>query len=147
MHRAGFKTAVAFNGKEAVEKAETFRPDLLVTEAYLGRLSGIHAAARITVALPDCKVLFLSGEASDADIARGAPQGLIYSYSPKPIHPLNLLNAVAYLLSAEWCTGDSAPTEHVPAKTAVTRTAGAVQKIAEVTTHHVIDAGFRPTLL
>src|SRR5215472_483246 len=69
MHRAGFKTAVAFNGKEAVEKAETFRPDLVVTEAYLGRLSGIHAAARIRAAFPDCKFLFLSSEASDADIA------------------------------------------------------------------------------
>ena len=49
MHRAGLTTATAFNGKEAVEKAETFRPQLLVTEAYLGRLSGIHAAARISI--------------------------------------------------------------------------------------------------
>ena len=108
MHRAGFKTAVAFNGKEAVEKAETFRPDLLVTEAYLGRLSGLHAAARVTATFPNCKVLFLSSEASDADIAHGAPEKLIYSYTPKPIHPLDLLNAISYLLSAEWCTSDSA---------------------------------------
>ena len=41
MHRAGFHVATAFNGKEAVAKAATFRPDLLITEAYLGRLSGI----------------------------------------------------------------------------------------------------------
>ena len=131
MHRAGFKTAVAFNGKEAVEKAETFRPDLLVTEAYLGRLSGIHAAERITAALPDCKVLFLSSEASEDDIARIAPEGLIYSYTPKPIHSLDLLNAIAYLLSAEWCTGDSAPTDHVPANAAITFMPGAAEKTAE----------------
>jgi len=136
MHRAGFKTAVAFDGKEAAEKAETFGPDLLVTEAYLGRLSGIHAAARITAALPDCKVLFLSSEATDADIARKAPAGLVYSYTPKPIHPLNLLNAVAYLLSAEWCTGDSA-TDHLRAKPEATERAGAKVKTADATRRHV----------
>lgn len=147
MHRAGFKTAVAFNGKEALEKANTFTPDLLITEAYLGRLSGIDAAAHTAAALPDCKVLFLSSEASDADIARVAPSELIYSYTPKPIHPLNLLNVISYLLSAEWCTGDSAPAGHVPAKTPVTFTAGAVPKTARVTTNSVADATIYPALL
>lgn len=108
MHMAGFKTATAFNGKEAVEKAATFLPDLLVTEAYLGRVSGIQAAAGITAALPDCKVLFLSCEASITDIAKAAPEGLVYSYTPKPLHPLDLLNAIASLLSAEWSADDRA---------------------------------------
>ncbi len=102
MHRSGFSTATAFNGKEAVEKAQTFRPHLLVTEAYLGRLSGIQAAARITAALPDCKVLFVSGEASLADIGNAAPEGLVYSYARKPIDPINLLNAIACMLWPEW---------------------------------------------
>jgi CheY-like chemotaxis protein len=133
MHRAGFKTAVAFNGKEAVEKAETFRPDLVVTEAYLGRLSGIHAAARILAAFPDCKFLFLSSEASDADIARGAPEGLIYSYTPKPIHPLNLLNAISYLLSAEWCTSDSTMAESMTPNPGAAGTAGDAGETATAT--------------
>jgi len=140
MHRAGFSTAVAFNGKEAVEKAELFRPNLLVTEAYLGRLSGIQAAARIRIELPDCRVLFLSGEASDADIARVAPPGLVYSYTQKPIHPLDLLNAIAYLLSAEWCTGDWAATNHVPAEPAVTFKTGAIDTTAEATKNGVASA-------
>ena len=72
-------------------------------------------AARISASHPDCKVLFLSSEATDADLAREAPAGFIYSYTPKPIHPLNLLNAITYLLSAEWCTGDSAA-DHVRTK-------------------------------
>jgi len=109
MDRAGFKVAVAFDGKEAIEEAEKFRPDLFLSEAYLGRLSGIEAAVQITAALPECRVLFLSGEASIVDIIKAAPQNLVYSFTPKPIHSLDLLNAVAYLLSAEWSTGDSEP--------------------------------------
>ncbi|HEY3625747.1 MAG TPA: response regulator [Terracidiphilus sp.] len=139
MHRAGFNTAIAFNGKEAVDKAKTFRPDLLVTEAYLGRLSGIHAARCITARLPNCKVLFLSSEASGGDIARGAPDGLIYSYTPKPIHPLNLLNAIAYLLSAEWSTVDS-PTNHLNPKPGAAETAGATVRTAEAARKQVADA-------
>ncbi len=146
LHRAGFKTAIAFNGKEAVEKAETFRPDLVITEAFLGRLSGIDAAARITAAAPDCRILFLSSEALDTEIARAAPDGLVYSYTPKPIHPLNLLNAVAYLLSAEWCTDDAAAMDHVPAKPHVTTMAGAADDTGEATRTRVA-AMLQPALL
>lgn len=105
MRRAGFKVATACDGIEAVREAASFKPDLLVAEPYLGRLSGIDAAVQITSAFSDCKVLFLSSEASMANIARTAPVELIYSYTPKPIHPLDLLNAVAYLVCAEWSSG------------------------------------------
>jgi len=147
MHRAGFKTAVAFNGEEAIEKAETFRPDLLVTEAYLGPISGIQAATRITAVFPDCKVLFLSSEASVDEVARAVPEGLIYSYTPKPIHPLDLLNAIAYLLSAEWCTADSASADPVPGTTEIPCTSGAKEKTAEATRVGVAGAMLRPALL
>jgi len=109
LDRAGFRVGIAFDGKEAVEEAGRFSPDLFLAEAYLGRLSGIEAAVQITASLPECRVLFLSGEASIADIIKAAPDHLVYSFTPKPIHSLDLLNAVAYLLSAEWSTGDSGP--------------------------------------
>jgi len=102
MDTAGFKVVTACDGLEAVAEACIFRPDLLVTEPYLGRLSGIQAAVEITAALPDCNVLFFSGEATMADIAKAAPSELVYSFTSKPIHSLNLLNAIAYLVSAEW---------------------------------------------
>ena len=116
MRTAGFKVATACDGLEAVAEAEHFRPDLLLTEPYLGRLSGILAAVHITSALPDCRVLFLSAEASINDIANLAPPELVYSFTPKPIHPLDLLNAVAYLASAEWSSGDSANHHNLAAR-------------------------------
>ena len=150
IHRAGFKTATAYNGKEAVEKATTFVPDLLVTEAYLGRFSGIQAAARISAALPECKVLFLSSEASSADIAKAAPEGLVYSYTPKTIHPLDLLNAIAYLLPAEWSSGDPSDDDiPQPASRRTRGTAGpsTVTSKTATATRDVAEANYGPALL
>jgi|SRR5579859_2251303 len=153
MHRAGFKVAAAFNGKEAVAKAATFRPDLLVTEAYLGRLSGIQAASRIVAAHPDCKILFLSGEATVANIAKAAPPDLVYSFTPKPLHPLDLLNAIAYMLCAEWSTDDLGQTDHQPASSAEETTLtsrrflyGEAESAAK-TQNHVFDAELQQSLL
>ena len=146
MHQAGLTTITAFNGKEAVEKAETFRPHLLVTEAYLGRLSGIHAAARITAALPDCKVLFVSGEASFADIANAAPEGLVFSYARKPVHPTNLFNAIACMLSSEWPAGHSECNEQDKANRRPAKE-GPRKQIAAARRKHVAGAMFEPALL
>ncbi len=110
LRRAGFEVATVCDGKEAVAEAAQFKPDVLVAEPYLGRLSGIQTAADITTTLPDCKVLFLSGEASMADIAKAAPAELVYSFTAKPIRPLDLLNVIAYLACAEWATGESTST-------------------------------------
>jgi CheY-like chemotaxis protein len=128
MRRAGFKVATACDGIEAVNEAASFRPDLLVAEPFLGRLSGIDVAVQTISAFPDCKVLFLSSEASMADIARTAPMELIYSYTAKPIHPLDLLNAVTYLVCAEWSGGpiDHDTPEQGTAKTTTPRHSPAV---------------------
>jgi CheY-like chemotaxis protein len=153
MHRAGLEVATVFNGKEAVMKAATFRPDLLVTEAYLGRLSGIEAAARITAALPDCKVLFVSGEATVTDIAKAAPPDLVFSFAPKRLHPHHLLTAIAYMLCAEWSTDDPGHTNFQPVNSAEEATLkarrfhrGEAESAAE-TQNHVSDVVLQQALL
>lgn len=108
VRRMGYEVAIAFSGEEAVELAPAFVPDLLITEVCMGGLDGIAAAAQITATLPDCRVLFLPGETSIEEIFHTAPEQLVYSFTPKPVHPLDLLNAIAYMLSAEWSTDDPA---------------------------------------
>jgi DNA-binding NtrC family response regulator len=147
MHRAGLTTATAFNGKEAVEKAEIFRPQLLVTEAYLGRLSSIHAAARITAALPDCKVLFVSGKASFADNANAALEGVVYNCTRKPIDANDLLNIITCLLSDERPGGRSGDTKRGIAKPAARKTRVRAGQIAAARRKHVAGAIFDPALL
>ena len=100
LQEKGYEVAAAFSGEEAVAKADGFLPDLLLSDVNMGRMNGIEAATRITAKLPDCRVLFLSGHISMAEVMSAAPEGLVYSFASKPIHPLDLLSAIAYMLPA-----------------------------------------------
>ena len=104
--QSGYKVERAFNGEEAVALAVGFEPDLLLTDISMGTMSGIEAASEITANLAECKVLFLSGHASMSDIAAVAPRRLVFSLAPKPIHPLDMLNTVAYMLP-DFCMADA----------------------------------------
>jgi CheY-like chemotaxis protein len=100
LERSGYTVATAFAGEEAVMTAASFVPDLFLTEVCLGAVTGIDAAMQITAMFPDCRVLFLSGEASASDVSQSAPPDLVYSITRIPVHPLDLLNAISNLLVA-----------------------------------------------
>jgi CheY-like chemotaxis protein len=100
LQEQGYEVATAFSGEEAVAKADGFLPNLLVSDIFMGGMDGIEAATRITAKLPDCRVLFLSGHATMTDVVNAAPDHLVYSFASKPVHPLDLLNAIAYMLPA-----------------------------------------------
>ena len=94
----GYEVATAFSGEDAIARASGFFPDLLVSDVCMGEVNGVEAATAITEMLPGCRVLFVSGLASISDLMRAAPERLIYSFIPKPIQWLDLINAIAYML-------------------------------------------------
>jgi DNA-binding NtrC family response regulator len=104
----GYEVATVFSGEQALLKAAEFIPDLLISDIFIGEMNGIEAATNITAMLPRCKVLFLSGIASVYDVMSAAPERLVYSFMPKWAHPLDLLNAIAYMLPALTTTHDPA---------------------------------------
>jgi len=108
LEQQGYVVATVFSGEEAVAIAEVFSPDLLVSDVYMSGMNGVEAAARITAKLPECRVLFLSGVASMSDVLKAAPKRLVYSFTSKPLHSLDLLNAIAYMLSAVSTVDDPA---------------------------------------
>lgn len=55
----------ASDGLEAIQKADELRPDLILLDVGLPKLSGIHAARKILRILPSIKIVFLSQETSD----------------------------------------------------------------------------------
>jgi DNA-binding NarL/FixJ family response regulator len=52
---------VAFDGQEAVRKAQELKPDLVVLDIGLPKLNGIEAARQIRSVSPDSKILFFTG--------------------------------------------------------------------------------------
>jgi len=63
--RAGAECAEATNGKEAVEKALDWKPDLVLLDVRLPALSGFDAARGIKQNHPDIPILFFSIYDSD----------------------------------------------------------------------------------
>ena len=94
----GYEVDTAFCGNEAVIKAERFNPDLLVSDICTGARGGIKVVNRIVTMLPGCKVLLLSSGATISDISAVVPENLVYSFTAKPVNPLDFLNVIAYML-------------------------------------------------
>jgi len=72
--------AEAADGPEAIQKAEEFKPDLIVLDIGLPKLNGIEAARQIRQLSPSSKILFLS-QNNDLDVVRaalGTAQGYVY---------------------------------------------------------------------
>lgn len=97
----GHETETAFSGEEAVVRAASFRPHLLVTDVNMGAMNGVAAAGYIIMMEPSCKVLFISGAASLETVRDLIPKNMVYRFAAKPVPIPSLLNAVTCMLSIE----------------------------------------------
>jgi DNA-binding NtrC family response regulator len=69
-----------------------------VSEVGMGAKGGIRAAVLITEMLPGCRVLFLSAHASMSEVSEAVPNKFVFSFTSKPLRPLDLLSAIGYML-------------------------------------------------
>jgi two-component system cell cycle sensor histidine kinase/response regulator CckA len=85
LRREGYNVLEAGNGEEAIAIAAAQRVpvDLLVTDVMLPGVGGRELAERIREALPDVKVLYVSGYTDDADVlAAKFPPGARFLQKP-----------------------------------------------------------------
>ena len=96
----GYEIAVAFSGEEAIQVAWAFQPHCIVSDVTMGALNGIDAAIEILRSLPDCKVLFISGDAGYGCLLEKArARGYDFHVLLKPVPPAELLTRIAEMLS------------------------------------------------
>jgi DNA-binding NarL/FixJ family response regulator len=86
----------ASDGLNAVRKAESLKPDLVVLDIGLPTLNGIEAGRRIRKLCPECRILFLT-QGSSVEVAQEAFN----------------LGAMAYIVKADAGTDLSAALEAV----------------------------------
>lgn len=65
----------ASDGRQAVERAETSRPDVIVLDIAMPTLNGIEAAQRIVSLLPRTAVIFLSMHSDEGYVLRALKVG------------------------------------------------------------------------
>jgi CheY-like chemotaxis protein len=92
LRKGGFDTVAVYDGKEAVEKARTWKPDLLLSDVMMPRMNGIEAAVEICKLIPECRVLLFSGYAASADLLLDSRiRGHNFEILQKPLHPADLI--------------------------------------------------------
>jgi DNA-binding NtrC family response regulator len=91
LNMQGFYAVPAYSGETAVELARTLKPDVLISDLFMGDLSGVEAAQAIVEMLPSCRVLFITAQATLPDAAVFGIQGQEFEILQKPFRPEDLL--------------------------------------------------------
>lgn len=96
----GFQVIAATNGQEAIELARQHRPDLIILDVRMPKMTGYEACRILksqeeTRAIP---VVFLSAKGQEAEIRQGMEAGAD-AYILKPFAPDELIQQVQSLLN------------------------------------------------
>jgi len=92
LNQSGFEARAVYSGEGALDLAQSFQPDMLISDVIMADLNGIDAAIRIRVLLPSIKILLFSGQAATADLLEKARKdGYEFDILAKPVHPQDLL--------------------------------------------------------
>lgn len=96
---AGHTVIPAANGAEAVEKATASKPDLIMMDVRMPRMTGYEACRQIKTVeeLKNIPVIFLSAKGQDEEVQTGIEAGAV-AYILKPFAPDELTRRVNEIL-------------------------------------------------
>ena len=96
----GYDVMTAVDGRDALEKVAARRPDLVLLDVMMPRVSGWEVAETLKgqAATRDIPVVLLSARAMEADIRKGLDLG-VDRYVTKPFDPIELMELVGALLA------------------------------------------------
>ncbi len=98
--RRGFAVTEAASGEEALSLLERRKGSvaLLITDMRMTGMTGRHLADHVRFRHPETRILFISGFTDDPSVQSGILPAHA-AFLPKPIHPDQLVNAVAKLMA------------------------------------------------
>ncbi|MBN1219549.1 MAG: response regulator [Anaerolineae bacterium] len=97
---SGFNVAEAPNGEEAVKKASEIKPDLILMDVRMPKMTGYEACKVLKdqASTKDIPVVFLSAKGQEAEINTGLEVGAV-KYFLKPFAPDELVQQVNKILT------------------------------------------------
>jgi len=96
LRRAGFEVTTANDGLAALQRWEQEKPDFIILDLNLPKLSGLEVCKRIR-SESDVPILILSVRADDDDIVTGLQEGAD-EYMVKPFSPRQLIARIEAVL-------------------------------------------------
>lgn len=92
LNKAGFHAFPFHNSCQALVRALSSPPDILITDVMMPGMTGIELAIALRKEHPDCRILLFSGQSGALDLLCDARRrGYEFELLEKPLHPLQLL--------------------------------------------------------
>lgn len=100
LKRTGVQVETAYSGAEALEKAASFNPTLLVLDVMMPGMDGFEVAKHIrkNADMSEVKIVFLTAKGTEADKITGYNSGAEY-YLVKPFDNDELVNTITEILA------------------------------------------------
>lgn len=101
LEKNGYEVKVAGNGTDALEQLDAFRPDLVLLDVMVPKLSGYEVCQRMR-AEPrwrDIKIVMLSAKGREVEVNKGMSLGADL-YVTKPFSSAELVATIHRLLAA-----------------------------------------------
>lgn len=102
MKKEGFDIAIAVDGEEALAKAASFAPDLVLLDVMMPKKSGFEVceALRADAVNPELKIVMLTAKGRDTEVAKGLAIGAD-AYVTKPFSTKELVARVKAMLDID----------------------------------------------
>ena len=96
---AGFDVHEAINGAEALAKAPSVKPDLILMDVRMPKMNGYVACEKMKAVpeLSDIPIVFLSAKGQESEIKTGLKMGA-EAYILKPFAPDELISQVQMIM-------------------------------------------------
>lgn len=96
--QAGFEAISLHSGREALDAAMQYPPDLAICDIVMPDISGVDLAISLSSQFPNCRILMLSAQISTYEILKPAEErGYHFEVLSKPVSPNELLTKIRQL--------------------------------------------------
>jgi two-component system alkaline phosphatase synthesis response regulator PhoP len=104
---SGWEVATAFDGEETLQKVRDWRPDLILLDIMMPKISGFEVCKRLKAdaATRDIAVLMITALDQTADVERAVEAGTD-DFLTKPINQAELLRRINALLASRQEKGE-----------------------------------------
>jgi NarL family two-component system response regulator LiaR len=90
----------AVNGKDAIEKVESLKPDVILMDLVMPEMSGIEAIEKITASHPNARILVMTSFAADDKVFPSIKAGAL-GYLLKDSDPEDLIRMIRQVYRGE----------------------------------------------
>lgn len=89
----GYQVVAVSSGAECLQKLESFKPDVMISDLRMDSMDGLELYARVNRLMPFLPVILITAHGTISDAVTATQQG-VFSFLPKPIDKEKLLEVI-----------------------------------------------------